>query len=146
MKRNNALHIILLAAGLAVTACCWKLALRLSALNCDTERLEKGLIKQEQTPAWVARVMRLSEGEDFVAISFLSEKQGWVISRRGTLYATNDGGVSFHRSDIGLPSDGYVVDLLFITPAVGWLAFNRAVEVSQADQHIAVLMKTVDGG
>ena len=79
------------------------------------------------------------------SVFFVDSQHGWAAGSRGTLMATNDGGLSWQVTNH--PTTDTIRDVYFTSAREGWLLCERNLyELKSNDEPRAYLMKTIDGG
>ncbi len=91
--------------------------------------LDNGAITWSDDGGWTWHSSRLPEEEVPAALAFASERRGYVVSRRGTLHATHDGGMTWSRVSSNPPKlpEGRVRDLALGGDGSLWLLADSSV-------------------
>jgi photosystem II stability/assembly factor-like uncharacterized protein len=79
------------------------------------------------------------------SVFFLDQNRGWVVGSRGTLLATNDGGI--HWRNLVHPTEDTIRDIYFADDLNGIIVCERNIyDLKSNLEARAYLMKTADGG
>jgi len=94
---------------------------------------------------WVTK--NLGHQEDLATIQFIDQFHGWVVSRKGQIHSTSDGGKTWRQRLVDIPQKAEVLASFFVDSLTGWISVVRmGDDVLQPNETKAWLMKTEDGG
>jgi photosystem II stability/assembly factor-like uncharacterized protein len=106
-------------------------------------------INKDGESSWKWGEIRLGNGESLSQIQFLDSNRGWVASDEGSLHETTDGGKTWKRVKLEIPSDRYIAAIDFITPSVGRVVVYKNGDpqgLRDLDGYVSWVMSTGDGG
>lgn len=105
-----------------------------------------GVVNEQKVISTKTDETQLRSREDLTAVHFLNETHGWV-GGSDSLYKTEDGGTSWQEVKITVPENAHVNNILFVSPAVGWVTLQRSSPFAiDYQQNHFWLEHTIDGG
>lgn len=122
------------------------------AYTTDSKTDQSPVVKNEsmaispaQAKPWV--VKKLANEESLATVQFIDQARGWVVSRKGNIYVTSDGGETWQLKRVDMPLDSEVSASFFVDSLTGWVSILRlSPDVLLPNKERAWLMKTEDGG
>ena len=86
------------------------------------------------------RIVRDNPGERISDVFFINEKTGWLCGANGTIYKTEDGGMTWEKKESG--TDIYLKEIKFLNAREGWVWGSEF----RNGQVISITSLTRDGG
>lgn len=122
------------------------------AFTTDSKTNQSPVVKNQtmtvlpgRATGWV--VKKLEPKESLATIQFVDHARGWVVSRKGHIHVTSDGGETWQPKRVDIPLDSEVSASLFVDSLTGWISVVRmSPDVLRPNETRAWLMKTEDGG
>lgn len=94
---------------------------------------------------WVAK--KLGSKESLITVQFIDQAHGWIVSRKGHIHVTSDGGETWELRRVDIPLNAEVSASFFVDSMTGWISVVRmSADVLRPNETRAWLMKTEDGG
>ncbi len=104
-------------------------------------------INTDERLSWKWRETTTGDSKTLDHVQFLNADQGFASSDEGSLYKTLDGGATWHKIKIEMPTGRFVAGFQFVNPSTGWLISNKnSHDTLVLDGYESSVMFTTDGG
>jgi photosystem II stability/assembly factor-like uncharacterized protein len=82
-------------------------------------------IRTDERSYWKWRETKIGAVKSLNHVQFLNVDQAFASGDDASLYKTLDGGASWQKIKIDMPSNGYIMGFQFVSPSTGWVILNK---------------------